>query len=127
LHGQPSAPQGADTPAWLLHFLRAASKANHWNLDAELFRSLLQQGRCTVLLDGLDEAPDDGDAGARHAVDRKRDQDVSARAAGSSPRVPRRTPDPTSCPDFAHARIDPLSDEAVRTFLSHWCGKLYRG
>ncbi len=29
-------------------------------------------------------------------------------------------------PGFEHARIDPLSDEAVKTFLSHWCKALYR-
>ena len=37
---------------------RAASRANAWGLDADFFRQQLEAGRCTVLLDGLDEAPD---------------------------------------------------------------------
>jgi hypothetical protein len=122
--GRPSAPQGADTPAWLLHFLRAASKANHWNLDAEYFHSLLQEGRCTVLLDGLDEAPD---TATRERVTRWIEN--VAKTFGTCRWVVTTRPSsyagPDQLPGFAHARIDPLSDEAVRTFLSHWCGKLY--
>ena len=33
--------------------------------------------------------------------------------------------DEATVPGFAHARIDPLSDEMVRTFLTRWCEALY--
>jgi formylglycine-generating enzyme required for sulfatase activity len=122
--GEPSAPQGDDTPAWLLHFLRAASKANHWDLDVDFFRAQLERGRCTVLLDGLDEAPDEV---ARQRVTRWIEN--VTKTYGNCRWVVTTRPSSytgsAQLADFAHARIDPLSDEAVATFLSHWCSRLY--
>ena len=119
-----SAPTGDASPAWLPHCLAAASQENGWGLDGEFFRWQLEGGLCTVLLDGLDEAPD--------RIARERLSRLIENAAG-----PYRgcrlvvTSRPTGytgearLSDFAHARIDPLSDQAVETFLSRWCEALY--
>ena len=50
---------------------------------------------------------------------------TTAVAGSWSPAGRRRTRARSVLPDFAHARIDPLSDEAVETFLSRWCEALY--
>lgn len=119
-----SAPSGEDAPAWLSHYLGAASAANGWKLDAGFFQQQLSGGRCTVLLDGLDEAPD--------RIARERLSRLIENAAHAYPQCrlvitsrPAGYTGQTVLPDFAHAQIDPLSDEAVATFLSRWCQALY--
>jgi predicted NACHT family NTPase len=56
--GTAGAPAADDAAAWLPSFLAALSHSNSWGLDEHFFRSQLERGQCTVLLDGLDEAPD---------------------------------------------------------------------
>lgn len=117
-------PAGDDAPAWLPHFLGAASEANSWGLDASFFRQRLEDGQCTVLLDGLDEAPD---RSLRERLSRLIENVtrgysacrfvVTSRPAAYTGEV--------VLSAFAHARIDPLSDEAVKTFLSRWCEAIY--
>ena len=45
-----AAPTGEDAPAWLTHYLAAASEANNWGLDVDYFEKQLKDGLCTVLL-----------------------------------------------------------------------------
>ncbi|MBC8871588.1 MAG: SUMF1/EgtB/PvdO family nonheme iron enzyme [Planctomycetes bacterium] len=121
---QTAPPAGDDTPAWLPHYLGAAGEANSWGLDAGFFRQQLESGQCTVLLDGLDEAPD---RSLRERLSRLIENvtrtynacrfAVSSRPAAYTGEV--------VLSDFAHARIDPLSDDAVATFLSRWCESIY--
>ena len=135
----PAAPAEEDSPAWLPHFLAKTSRDNGWGLDDEFFREQLEDGRCTVLLDGLDEA---ADRVARKRLSRLIENIagtyrgcrmvVTSRPAGYTeeallPDVRHRSgrPPAGSSPGFAHARIDPLSDQAVETFLSRWCQALY--
>ena len=78
--GRATAPGDPDAPAWLPHYLAALSQDNEWGLDADFFRQQLEGGQCTVLLDGLDEAPD--------RVVRQRLTRVIQNAAGQVPRLP---------------------------------------
>jgi formylglycine-generating enzyme required for sulfatase activity len=119
--GNPATP---DAAAWLPRFLAARSRDQGWGLDEAYFRRLLEHGECTVLLDGLDEAPDEAsrqrlarllENAARTYVDCR--LVVTSRPAAYS--------DQFVLADFAHVRIEPLSDEAVETFLRRWCGALY--
>ena len=118
-----TAPPG-DSAGWLPHFLGDVGKHRSWNLDADYFRQQLEDGRCTVLLDGLDEAPRRATRERMSRVIR----DVTSAYAGCRFVVTSR---PVAyrgevvLPDFAHADIDPLSDEAVATFLSRWCAAVY--
>lgn len=123
---QTSPPAGKDVPGWLPHYLGAASEASSLGLDAGFFRQQLEDGRCAVLLDGLDEAPD---RLLRERMSRLIENAtrayrgcrfvVTSRPAAYTGEV--------VLPDFAHARIDPLSDEAIKTFLSRWCEAVYAG
>jgi formylglycine-generating enzyme required for sulfatase activity len=126
LHGNdPAAPTGEDAPAWLTHYLTAASKANKWGLDVGFFEQQLEGGLGTVLLDGLDEAPD---LMVRERLSRLIEN--VARAYQGCRFVltcrPAAYTGAVILPDFTHARIDPLSDEAVETFLFRWCTSLYQ-
>jgi len=117
-------PTGDHTPAWLPHYLGAVGKSCSWGLDAGFFRQQLEGGRCTVLLDGLDEAPD---RVMRERLSRLI-ENVTKTYSNCRFVVTSR---PVAyigevvLPDFAHARIDPLSDQAVETFLSRWCEAVY--
>ena len=50
-------PVDKDSPEWLMHYLDGNSKELNWGLSGEDFRKELKEGRCMILLDGLDEAP----------------------------------------------------------------------
>ncbi len=124
--GKPDAPAEAASPAWLAHCLAATSRENGTGLDQAFFQRQLEAGRCTVLLDGLDEAADrvQRDALSLLAENISRVFDGCRFVVTSRP--PAYTGN-TVLPQFVHVEIAPLSDDAVDTFLSHWCRKLYDG
>ncbi|MCL4205483.1 MAG: SUMF1/EgtB/PvdO family nonheme iron enzyme [Pirellulaceae bacterium] len=123
-HGdETSAPAGEHAPAWLPHCL-AASHTDRAGLSAAFFQQRLEEGRCTVLLDGMDEAPD------RLLRERlaRLIENAAAAYRGCSFVVtcrPAAYVAETVLPSFVHARIDPLSDEALETFLRRWCEEVY--
>ena len=121
---ETGSPATGDAAAWLPRFLAALSRDSGWGLDEAYFRSLLEHGECTVLLDGLDEAPDDR---SRQRVSRLVENAVRT-YSGCRFVVTSRPAAYTAevvLAGFAHVRIEPLSDEAVETFLDRWCGALY--
>ncbi|MCY2992681.1 MAG: SUMF1/EgtB/PvdO family nonheme iron enzyme [Planctomycetota bacterium] len=119
------APAEDDAPAWLPHYLAAAGQGNHLGLNQTFFQRQLEVGVCTVLLDGLDEAPD------RLARERLSRLIRNATRAYADCRFvvtsrPAAYVDDVVLPGFAHARIDVLGDDAVATFLARWCDAVYR-
>ena len=119
-----TAPVGDSAPSWLSHYLAAASEANEWKLDGRFFKGQLERGLCTVLLDGLDEAPD--------RVLRERLSRLIENVTRAYPDCrfvvtsrPAAYTGEVVLPGFDHARIEPLADEAVETFFSHWCEAAY--
>jgi hypothetical protein len=119
------APRGEDAAAWLPHYLGAASAAASWGLDAQFFQQQLAGGACTVLLDGLDEAPD---RRVREQMSRLISNITTAyrdcRYVVTS--RPVSYTGATVLAAFDEARIDPLSDGAVETFLARWCSAVYQ-
>ncbi|HND55733.1 MAG TPA: hypothetical protein PLV92_25130, partial [Pirellulaceae bacterium] len=94
-------------------------------LDESFFQRQLLNGRCTVLLDGLDESPDQ--------VARRRLMQLCKRCARTYAGcrfVVTSRPAAYSADNvldgFTHARIDPLGDEAVTTFVERWSSKLHQ-
>jgi len=119
-----NAPAGDVSADWLPAYL-AASGDKGWGLDENFFRKRLEGGSCMVLLDGLDEARD---RIARARLSRLI-ENVGRSYPGCQLIVTSRPAgyEGEAClPDFAHAEIDPLSDQAVETFLSRWCEALFR-
>ncbi len=120
----PELPSAADSPEWLPLFMSRMSREYRWGLDLSVFRELMEQGRVIVLLDGLDEAPS------------TRVRKMLARLIENSAAVyehcrflmtsrPRGYTAETSLQMFQMFEVQPLSDEAVQTFLQRWCESLF--
>ena len=102
---------------------------------AGLLRRLLDEGRCLVLLDGLDEVIDDGERvdvsnaiGQFAAVFRDRNTDadapgnsfvVTSRIAGYRPFI-------TLPADFSEYTIRPMRIKQIERFLDRWCHAVER-
>ena len=102
---------------------------------AGLLRRLLDDGRCLVLLDGLDEVIDDG---ARVDVSNAigqfaavfRDRNADADAPGNSfvvtSRIAGYRPFITLPADFSEYTIRPLRGKQIERFLDRWCHAVER-
>ena len=121
---EPGHPSDPSAPVWLVHFLAAESRDQLTGLDQDFFGRQLDDGRCTVLFDGLDEA---SDLAQRATLSQLIEQVTQA-----FPRcrfvVSSRPPAYTGMailPQFTQVEIAALTDEAIEQFLTHWCGALY--
>ncbi len=117
-------PLSAGSPECLLRFLEDQSAEFNWGLTAEDFRRELTAGHCLILLDGLDEAPDE-----------RTRETVSDLAQNLLKAYPNCRVVLTSRPaalvgevfptGFELVEIAPLDDTAMQSFLSQWCRALY--
>jgi hypothetical protein len=119
------APGSDDAHAWLPYHLAECSRNEYFRgLSREFFHRRLSEGGCVVMLDGLDEAPDRPTREMlSRLIEHAAEQYDRCRFVVTS-RPPAYT-EGAVLPDFTHARIDPLSDQAVEQFLGRWCGSLY--
>jgi len=118
-------PPHGDSPGWLLRFLAAQSGEYHWQVTTEHFQQKLQDGACLILLDGLDEAPDE-----------KIRRHITRLAGEIGKAYPQCQIVVTSRPaaleeihlpaGFEPVDIAPLDDAAMQTFLTEWCHQLYQ-
>jgi formylglycine-generating enzyme required for sulfatase activity len=112
--GKP--PTERDSPEWIPHYLHT-----RFQLPVELFQDRMNDARTVVMLDGLDESPDEalrlemteriGRTAERYAACRYA---VTTRPGGS-----------IHLKGFARVVIEPLEDEAKRKFLRDWSGCIY--
>jgi len=51
-------PKPPDSPDWIPYFLGRQSAEYKWGVDEAFFRHKLEKGKCLVMVDGLDEAPE---------------------------------------------------------------------
>ena len=113
-----------DSPECMLRFLEDQSREFNWKLNAGHFHSELESGRCLILLDGLDEAPN---IQTREMVSRLASNLLKAHpkckivltgrpAALVGEAFPER---------FSLVEIAPLDENAIRLFLKQWCSALY--
>jgi hypothetical protein len=113
-----------DSPKWLSHFLATRNATFDWGLSEDFFTEKLSSVEVILLLDGLDEAPDlrkrewaarlfenatNAYPGSRFVVT-TRPQAYAGRAILAG---------------FHEARIEPLTPEAISSFLDRWCRGLY--
>jgi len=117
-------PTHEDSPEWLLHFLEGQSHEYNWQLTADDFRHEMESGRCLILLDGLDEAPD--------PVTREKVSSLADNLLKAFPdcRVvltsrPAALVGPAMPTGFSSAEISHLDEQAMETFLSQWSKALY--
>ena len=120
--GHQGAPALAASPDWLTHFL--ASQTPSDGLDAAFFERLLNDRSALLLLDGLDEASGDRErASLVQLIEKAADRWEDCRMVVTS--RPATYQGESVLSGFAHASIEALGDEAIRTFLSHWCRALF--
>ena len=119
-------PVGADAPTWLPNFLATKSEEMSWGLDEDFFRQKIESGQAIILLDGLDEAPGRVE---RESIVRLFEHATTA--YGPCQFVvttrPRAYEGEAVLGGFRRAEIEPLTPEAIDTFLQHWCEGLYQG
>ena len=112
-----------DAPALLPRLLTQQMQDLGIALDEYFFELQLRRGPCLLLIDGLDEAPNEA---MRENVSR-----LIEKAARAWPNCrfvvttrPKAYEDEVMLADFHHARIGPLEPEAVRVFLERWAAAL---
>ena len=119
-------PVSADAPTWLPNFLTTRSEEMGWGLDEDFFRQTLESGQAIILLDGLDEAPGRVE---RESIVKMFEHATTA--FGQCRFVvttrPRAYEGEAVLSGFRRAEIEPLTPEAIDTFLQHWCEGLYQG
>jgi formylglycine-generating enzyme required for sulfatase activity len=120
-HEKKLGPADPTSPHWIPVFLGAQCDEKNRGLSADYFRAKLKAGGCQVLIDGLDETPDEPSRvrlarlifEAAAAFDGCRFV-VTSRPEG---KVPIR--------DFEEAPIGDLEPEAIRAFLAKLAKLLY--
>jgi len=119
-HDKP-VPAEAYSPEWIPLFLGTQCAENNRGLDADYFRARLQSGGCQVLIDGMDETPDEP------SRERMATLIFNAAAAFDKCRfvVTSRPQGKTPIQGFDEARIDDLEPEAIRWFLAKLAKHLY--
>jgi hypothetical protein len=124
-NGVVGAPTVARAPGWISHYLATASANAAWGLDRPFFDTRLKSVDTIVLLDGLDELP------TRQARTEARDL-IEAEAANAKCRFvvssrPGAQVEDDVLAGFEQARIEPLSEAAIATFLRRWSEALHGG
>ena len=122
----PDAPITENSPDWLLHFLDHRARENNWGLDRRFFEQQLKDGNCLILLDGLDEAPDE--------TRREKICEMAANIIKAYEQCqivltsrPAALDDGLKLDDFTPVMIEPLDPPAIHNFLDMWCSLLYVG
>jgi formylglycine-generating enzyme required for sulfatase activity len=121
-----ASPKPPDSPDWIPYFLGKQSDEYKWGADEAFFRRKLDEGKCLVMVDGLDEAPERRmrERIARlfeHATQsfRKCDFLVSTR--------PQTNVGDSVLAGFHPVRIGDLEPPKMRTFFEHFARALALG
>jgi predicted NACHT family NTPase len=113
-----------ESPEWLAHFLATRSAGFGWGLDEDFFTEKLSCGSAVVLLDGLDEAPNrEQREQAARLFENATSEYQGCRFVVTT--RPQSYSGDALLADFREARIEPLTPEAVETFLERWCAGLF--
>jgi formylglycine-generating enzyme required for sulfatase activity/DNA polymerase III delta prime subunit len=118
-------PLAEDSPDWLLYFLDSQSRQFTWGVGKEDFHNQLVSGNCLILLDGLDEAPNQE---VREQVSSLASNLVTAFPQchvimTSRPQVLSGKSVP---PEYTIIEILPLDESAIEAFLEQWSSALYQ-
>jgi predicted NACHT family NTPase len=119
-HGKTGPPDPA-SPEWIPLFLGTQCEEKNRNLAADYFRDRLKAGGCHVLIDGLDETPDEL---SRERL-AKLIREAAAAFDGCRFVVTSRPEGKVSIPGFEEALIGDLDPEAIRAFLAKLARQLY--
>jgi formylglycine-generating enzyme required for sulfatase activity/3',5'-cyclic AMP phosphodiesterase CpdA len=114
-------PVDPASPEWIVSFLGSQCEEKNRALGADYFRARLQAGGCHLLIDGLDETPDD-----RTRVRLvKLIREAAAAFDGCRFTVTSRPEGKKAIAGFEEALIGDLEPEAIREFLAKLARQLY--
>ena len=114
-----SSPMAPDAPDWIPYFLGRRSEEFHWGLDAAFFRRKLGEGNCLVMVDGLDEAPDQALRARISRLFEKATQSFSKCDFLVSTR-PQSYAGDSVLASFPQVRIEELKPPEIRAFFDHF-------
>jgi hypothetical protein len=121
--GNQASP-AADDPAWIARFLATRNTTFGWGLGADYFLEKMNSGDAVVMLDGLDEAPErDRREHASRLFEHATAEYKKCRFVVTT--RPQSYVGGALLSGFHEARIEPLDEEAVHTFLDRWCRGIY--
>ena len=115
-------PADASSPEWIPLFLDAECDEKNRGLAAGYFRAKLKAGGCHVLIDGLDETPDEP---SRERL-AKLIREAAAAFDGCRFVVTSRPEGKVSIQGFEEALIGDLEPQAIRAFLAKLAKQLYQ-
>lgn len=114
-------PADPKSPEWLPLFLGAQCAGKNLGLSAEYFASSLKAGRCQVLIDGMDETPDEATRERLVRVIRE----AAAAFEGCKFVVTSRPEGKVPIAGFEEALIADLEPKAITEFLEKLSRQLY--
>jgi predicted NACHT family NTPase len=114
-------PAYASSPDWIPVFMGAQCDEKNRGLPADYFRAKLKAGGCHVLIDGLDEPPDQP---SRERL-AKLIREAAAAFDGCRFVVTSLSEGKVPIPDFEEALIGDLEPETIRAFLAKLARQLY--
>jgi formylglycine-generating enzyme required for sulfatase activity len=118
---EPGQPTALDSPKWVSHFLMIESKQRGWRLSGTYFEDLMAAGKCTILIDGLDQADW---AKFSHLLDQlKRTYPKCQIVLTSRPWV---VVDSPTLRNFTHLPISPLDNARMKALLLNFYGAIVR-
>jgi formylglycine-generating enzyme required for sulfatase activity len=118
---QKLGPADPASPEWIPLFLGAQCEEKNRGLGADYFRARLKAGQCYVLIDGLDETPDETQRERLVRLIRE----AAAAFDGCRFVVTSRPEGKIPIPDFDEVVIADLEPEAIRAFLAKVANQLY--
>jgi formylglycine-generating enzyme required for sulfatase activity len=120
-HERRLGPADPASPGWIPVFLGAQCDEKNRGLPAEYFRAQLEAGGCHVLIDGLDETPDEPQRERLAKLIRE----AAAAFDGCRFTVTSRPEGKVPIAGFEEAPIGDLEPEAIRAFLAKLAKQLY--
>jgi formylglycine-generating enzyme required for sulfatase activity len=118
---QKPGPADPASPEWIPVFAGTQCEEKNRELGADYFRAKLKAGGCQVLIDGLDEAPDEPQRERLARLIRE----AAAAFDGCRFVVTSRPEGKVPIPGFEEAPIADLEPEAIRAFLAKLAKQLY--
>ncbi|MBI1787779.1 MAG: NACHT domain-containing protein [Acidobacteria bacterium] len=120
-HEENLGPADPTSPDWIPVYLGAQCDEKNRGLGADYFRARLKAGGCHVLMDGLDETPDEPSRDRLARLIRE----AAAAFDGCRFVVTSRPEGKIPIPDFEEVLIGDLEPEAIRAFLAKLAKQLY--
>ncbi len=122
LTAEDAPPLRKDNRQWILDLLERSGKEDRQPVSREYWEELLADDNAILLLDGLDEATDEGLRRRILAIFRDACRHWRCRVVVTSRPIDTA---PLQELDFYRTVLEPFGEEEIRTFVDHWVAALH--